>query len=52
MDKHLNDDEIKLQSLLEDKNFNDLSKKEQTFVLSQLFQNEYVLQRKIILSSQ
>jgi hypothetical protein len=52
MDKHLNNEEIKLQSLIEEKDFCDLNEQEQSLVLTMLTQKEYVLQRKIILESQ
>lgn len=48
MDKHLNTEELRFQSLLEEKDFTELTEKEKTFVLSFSYENEYVLQRKII----
>lgn len=48
MDKHLNTEELKFQSLLEQKNFDELSEEEKSFVVSFSSEEEYVLQRKII----
>jgi hypothetical protein len=51
MDKHLNSDEIQLQSLLETKDFEALSAAERKLVLSMLTEKEYALQRSILKES-
>lgn len=52
MDKHLNTEELKFQSLLEEKNFDQLNEREQAFVTAFSSEKEYILQRKIIVDSQ
>ncbi|CAG5081788.1 hypothetical protein [Parvicella tangerina] len=51
MDKHLYDNEIRLQELLEQKQFEELSADEKSFVLTLLTKEEYQLQRNIIIES-
>jgi hypothetical protein len=52
MDKHLNTEELKFQSLLEEKNFDQLNERERAFVTTFSSEKEYILQRKIIVDSQ
>ena len=52
MDKHLNPTEMKLQELMESKDFHELSSTDKEFVLNQLTEQDYQLQRDIILESQ
>lgn len=51
MDKELNKSELKLQNLLETKNFEELSDSESEFVLTQMSKDGYVLSHSILLTT-
>ncbi len=52
MDKHLNPIETRLQELLEQKNFEELTKEEIAFIESQMTADDYRLQRSILCESE
>ena len=51
MDKHLNKIELELQSLLNEKNFDELNQNEKKFVLKHSSKEDYILERNVILNA-
>ena len=51
MDKQLSSNEQSLQDLLHTKNYTELTKAEQNLVLSLITQNEYEIERQVILAA-
>ena len=51
MDKHLNKIELELQSLLNEKNFDELNQNQKDFVLKHSSKEDYILERNVILNA-